>query len=50
MGTSTDVWNLSNYGGFLFSHKCDKYDTFFYNLLKDKIVIFFNNDFNDNKN
>lgn len=49
MGTSADVWNISNSGGFLFSHKNETYDTYFYNLLKDRIVVFFNNPFTDDK-
>lgn len=49
MGTSADVWNLSNYGGFFFSHTVEKYSTFFYNLLRDKIVIFINNVFTNEK-
>lgn len=33
MGSSADVWNTSNYGGFSFKKVLEKYDKDFFTLL-----------------
>lgn len=44
------MWNVSNYGGFSFHHPLEKYDTFFFTLLRGKVVVFMNNLFPNEKN
>ena len=50
MGTTMDIWNVSNYGGFSFSYIPSNADCEFNKLLKNKVVIFLNNNFLNIKN
>jgi hypothetical protein len=50
IGSSVDIWNISNYGGFSFNQPLARYDVELIKLLKNKVVIFYNNTFPDTKN